>query len=290
MSRPGNTTRITDSPDHGRGTESTEVRSAHGQPRPRHGRDHEDRHRDDHRAERGAGAEIARMPSAAERTRTLVQGTCSAVVLVPGLEAPLPYALMPVDRTVDAEGDVFFSLPADSPAVRAAAHAHDDDLPAVLEVADVAPVSVPHRIRGRAWVSGWLTRLPGRAANGAARLRLETGEAAVDDLWGAAGVDVEALAEARPDPLAPYETALLQHLHAAHASELALLTSLLSDRAGARSAGGTTAVPLALDRFGLRVRFVGPRAFDARFDFPEPVDGVAGLRRAMHRLFRAAAR
>jgi Protein of unknown function (DUF2470) len=290
MSHPGNTTRITDSPDNGRGTESTEVRSAHGQPRPRHGRDHEDQCHDDHHDGRGGGAEIARMPSAAERTRTLVQGTCSAVVLVPGLGAAPPYSLMPEDRTVDAEGNVLLSLPADSPVVRAAAHAQDDDLGAVLEVTDVAPVSVPHRVRGRAWVSGWLTPLPGRTASGAARLRLETGEVVVDDLWGAGGTEVEAFAAARPDPLAPYEAELLQHLHAAHAHEVGLLASLLCDRADGRPAAGTAAVPIALDRLGLRVRFVGSRTFDARFDFPEPVEDVTALRGAMHRLFRAAAR
>ncbi|MFD9871337.1 hypothetical protein ACFWWX_29520, partial [Streptomyces niveus] len=65
--RPGNTTRITDSLDT-QGIDTTEVRSAHGQPRP-------------------SGIEIARMPSAAERTRTLVQSTCSSVLLVPGLDS-----------------------------------------------------------------------------------------------------------------------------------------------------------------------------------------------------------
>ncbi|MFE7122333.1 DUF2470 domain-containing protein, partial [Streptomyces sp. NPDC057654] len=51
------------------------------------------------------------------------------------------------------------------------------------------------------------------------------------------------------------------------------------------------AVPVALDRFGLRVRFTDPadRSFDARFDFPEPVRDIAELRRAMHTLFDAAA-
>lgn len=49
--------------------------------------------------------------------------------------------------------------------------------------------------------------------------------------------------------------------------------------------------PLSLDRLGLRVRFTGGPAgsFDARFDFPEPVADICGLRRAMHSLFSAAA-
>lgn len=61
---------------------------------------------------------------------------------------------MPLSRSVGPDGDLFLELPADSPAVRASAHAQDDELTAVLEITDVAPVSVPHRIRGRVRVSG----------------------------------------------------------------------------------------------------------------------------------------
>ncbi|MCF3961526.1 DUF2470 domain-containing protein [Streptomyces fuscigenes] len=229
------------------------------------------------------------MPSAAERTRTLVQSTCSSVLLIPGLEQAPPYTLEPDGRTVGRDGEVLLAFPEHSPAARAAAHAQDDELHAVLEVTDVAPVAVPHRVRGRAWVSGWLTRVPGAAAPGTAVLRLETGEVSVDDLWGAGLVDPEDFTAARPDPLSPHEAELLQHLAAAHGSEVQRLRGLLGERTGARSAAGAVAVPLALDRFGLRVRFVGVRTFDARFDFPEPVADVSGLRRAMHTLFEAAA-
>ncbi|MCA1219908.1 DUF2470 domain-containing protein [Streptomyces sp. 8L] len=229
------------------------------------------------------------MPSAAERTRTLVQSTCSSVLLIPGLEQAPPYALVPGGRAVGQDGEVLLVFPERSPAVRAAAPAHDDELSAVLEVTDVAPVAVPHRIRGRAWVSGWLTRVPGGDRPGSATLRLETGSASVDDLWGAESVEPEAFAAARADPLADHEAELLQHLAAAHGSEVQLLRRLLDGHTGAYSAAGTAAVPLALDRFGLRVRFVGPRTFDARFDFLEPVEDIGGLRRAMHTLFEAAA-
>lgn len=56
---------------------------------------------------------------------------------------------MPSTRSVGPDGDLFLELPADSPAVRAATHAEGDGPTAVLEITDVAPVSVPHRIRGR---------------------------------------------------------------------------------------------------------------------------------------------
>ncbi|MEV0779706.1 DUF2470 domain-containing protein [Streptomyces sp. NPDC050428] len=223
------------------------------------------------------------MPSAAERTRTLVQSTCSSVLLLPGLDGARPDQLMPDARTVNSDGDVLLVFAADSPVVRAATHAQADELPVVLEITDVAPVSVPHRIRGRAWVSGWLTRVPNAAEPGRSTLRLEVGEAYVDDLWGAEGVEADEFAAAVPDPLSEHEAELLQHLHAAHSAEVATLRTLLGERTG-----GAAAVPVGVDRFGLRVRYTGVSCFDARFDFPEPVRDVAGLRRAMHALFEAA--
>ncbi|MCM2392823.1 DUF2470 domain-containing protein [Streptomyces albipurpureus] len=231
------------------------------------------------------------MPSAAERTRTLVQSTCSAVLLIAGVDSPRPELLSPHARVVGPDGEVFLLFPADSPAVRAATHAQDDELTAVLEITDVAPVSVPHRIRGRAWVTGWLTSVPGVAEPGLMMLRLEVGELSVDDLWGAATVEPEDFTEAGVDPLIAHETELLQHLHSAHGEQVQELCGLLGERVdgmGTENGRIRRAVPLALDRFGLRVRFVGERCFDARFDFPEPVQDITGLRRAMHTLFEAA--
>ncbi|MFJ4965528.1 DUF2470 domain-containing protein [Streptomyces sp. NPDC088729] len=232
------------------------------------------------------------MPSAAERTRTLVQSTCSAMLVVPGLDLARAEPLIPDSRSVGPEGDVFLEFPADSPAVRAATHAQGDELTAVLEITDVAPVSVPHRIRARARVSGWLTAVPGLAEPGRMMLRLEFGEAYVDDLWGEQDVEPDDFRDAAPDPLVTHEAELLQHLHAAHAEQVGTLSTLLGDRAtGVCPAHRPSAVPVALDRFGLRVRFVEDRdsCFDARFEFPEPVRDVTELRRAMHTLFEAAA-
>ncbi|MFB6781203.1 DUF2470 domain-containing protein [Streptomyces sp. NPDC056352] len=232
------------------------------------------------------------MPSAAERTRTLVQSTCSAVLLIPGLTTAGFDQLTPLDRSVGPEGDLFLEFPAESPAVRAATRAQDDELTAVLEITDVAPVSVPHRIRGRGRIKGRLTPVPGMAGPGRMMLRLETGEAFVDDLWGAQGVQLEEFRDATADPLVAHEAELLQHLHAAHGEQLNTLCGLLGERTEGRCATHTPAVvPVALDRFGLRVRFreADGRCFDARFDFPEPVRGMVGLHRAMHTLFEAAA-
>lgn len=278
MSRPGNTSHVTDSTKKAdaadsaaNGVDATEVRSDRGQPRP-------------------SGLETARMPSAAERTRTLVQSTCSSVLLVTGVVGARPEQLMPDIRTVGPEGELFLVFPSDSPVVRAATHAQDDEVQAVLELTDVAPVSVPHRIRGRAWISGWLTCVPGMAEPGRTLVRLEVGEVSVDDLWGTATVEPDEFAAASPDPLVEHEAELLQHLHSAHGEQVRALCGLV----GAERGTVERVTPLALDRFGLRVRFSGDApggrvSFDARFDFPEPVRDVYGLRRAMHALFSAAA-
>ncbi|MGR8011639.1 DUF2470 domain-containing protein [Streptomyces hypolithicus] len=232
------------------------------------------------------------MPSAAERTRTLVQTTSSAVLLLPGPALAGAEHLVPEARSVGSDGEVLLVFPADSPAVRAATHAQDDELPVVLEITDVAPVSVPHRIRGRAWISGWLTCVRGRAAPGRMLLRMGVGEARIDDLWGTATVDPEEFASATADPLADHEYELLQLLHSAHSDQVRQLCGLVDGASQGHGVAVGGAVPVALDRFGLRVRFTGGdgRTGDARFDFPEPVRDIAGLRRAMHRLFEAAAR
>jgi hypothetical protein len=232
--------------------------------------------------------EAPRLPSAAERARTLVENNSSAVMTIPGLVTAAADEMTPLRRSVGPTGDVFLLFPEESPAARAVRAAGGEEIEAVLEITDVAPVAVPHRIRGRAWVAGWLTPVPGGAMEaGTALLRLETGEISLDDLWGAALVEPDDFADAAADPLAGCETELLQHLAAAHSTEVERLCALVG-HSGA-PCEGPRAVPLALDRFGLRVRFTGDDGvFDARFDFPEPVTDRDTLRRSLHALFEAA--
>ncbi|MFD7511808.1 DUF2470 domain-containing protein [Streptomyces sp. NPDC059853] len=256
---------------------------------------------------RPGSAISAQQPTAAERVRTLVESNASASLTIPGGELDEPGLSTPESRVVAASGDVLLLIPARAPAARAAVHAQGDELTAVMEITDVAPVSVPHRIRGRGWVAGWLTTVPGpERAEGAALLagrhpsgpvpgpdwtllRLEVGEAYTDDLWGAAPVEPDEFAAAAPDPLTRHEAELLQHLASSHETQLRSLCALLSDR-GAGCDAWQRVVPLGLDRFGLRVRFcTGGHCFDARFEFPEPVGDVTGLRHAMRQLFASAA-
>lgn len=257
--------------------------------------------------------EDLRQPTAAERVRTLVESRVSASLNIPGIELDELGSGAPEACVVNTDGDVILLVPTDAPAVRASVHAHahaqdeDGDVRAVLEIIDVAPVSVPHRVRGRAWVAGWLTAVNGRHRAGAARLfaerhpsgppasgpeskmlRLKVAEAYVDDLWGESRVETEEFGAASADPLAPYEVELLQHLATAHGDQVERLYSLLGDDACAHTAG-RRAVPLALDRYGMRVRFCDAHnGFDVRFEFPEPVHDVRELRRETHRLFDAA--
>ncbi|MGW7368254.1 DUF2470 domain-containing protein [Streptomyces sp. NPDC054841] len=251
----------------------------------------------------------------AERVRTLVEYNASVSLTLPGARDHGPGFWEPAARTVTPEGDVVLLVPWDSPTARAAAYAQDDDLTAVMEITDVAPVAVRQRIRGRAWLAGWLTAvrnddrarytelLAERHPVGAVLetgqdrpawmlLRLEVGEISVDDLWGAGCVEPEDLGRTEPDPIARHEAELLQHLHSAHSDQVRGLSTLLGDRTDETYVAVRDVVPVALDRFGLRVRFTGPenRTFDARFDFPEPVRDTGGLRHAMHTLFTAATR
>lgn len=265
------------------------------------------------RSQQGEGQprpmEDLRQPTAAERVRTLVEARVSASLNIPGIELDELCSGAPEARVVNTDGDVILLVPTGSPAARASAHAQDDDMTAVLEITDVAPVSVPHRVRGRVWVAGWLTAVGGEQRAEAARLfterhpwcpplsgpawsmlRLEVGEAYVDDLWGESHVETEEFSAASADPLAAHEAELLQHLAAAHGDQVERLYTLLGDGDGACAyTADHRAVPLALDRYGLRVRFCGTHdGFDVRFEFPEPVHDVTELRREMHRLFGAA--
>ncbi|CAL9372284.1 hypothetical protein SUDANB106_00885 [Streptomyces sp. enrichment culture] len=249
-----------------------------------------------------------RRPGAAERMRTLVESNASAALVIPGADLgdpEWPGQGACEARAVTPEGDVLLLVPAGSPAARAAAHARDGDLAVVMEITDVAPIAVPHRVRGRAEVAGWLTPVSGGERASCARLmverhpsgpfpgaawtplRLEVGEGWIGDLRGEGHVEPDEFAAAAPDPLARHEAEFLQHLATAHDDLLRGLCSLLGERE--RACGAWEAVvPVALDRFGLRVRFCADgRGFDALFDFPRPVRDASGLRRAVRALFEA---
>ena len=270
--------------------------------------------------------EDAQQPTAAERVRTLVESNGMASLSIPGVEDLDETGLSaPVCRTVTPDGDVLLLVPGDSAAARAAAYAQDDDLTAVMEITDVAPVSVPHRIRGRAWVAGWLTAVrneqraeaamllaerhpvgellgigealqpqpaPGLSGRAAwMMLRLEVGEGAVDDLWGAEPVEPDEFAAAAPDPLVgPRGGAAPASAHGAQRPGARAV------RAARRPVGRSAACVTGPCRWRWTASGCGSAS-------PTPSSGpstpastsrsrsrdVAELRRAMHTLFEAAA-
>ncbi|MFF0298875.1 DUF2470 domain-containing protein [Kitasatospora sp. NPDC004614] len=235
-----------------------------------------------------------RSPSAAERARTLLEFASSAVLDIRGADLTARPGLPPQVRcTLRPDGTVAVLVGRESALHRITALARGP-LTAELECVDVAPVALPHRIRGRLHAQGLLTRSPGETppTGEGVLLRLDIDHLALDDLWGSeCCLDPADLTAATPDPVAADEAHLLQHLAAAHADQLLLLG------AGALTRPGTPPFrpehlrevrPVALDRHGLRVRLLAtdPAApLDVRFDFHHPVAHPDDLPEAMHRLF-----
>ncbi|MFD8479927.1 DUF2470 domain-containing protein [Kitasatospora sp. NPDC059673] len=235
-----------------------------------------------------------RKPSAAERARTLLEFASSAVLDIRGADLAARPGLPPQVRcTLRPDGAVAVLVGRESALHRITALARGP-LTAELECVDVAPVALPHRIRGRLHAQGLLTRSPGETppVGGGVLLRLDIDHLALDDLWGdECCLDPADLAAAAPDPVAAEEARLLQHLAAAHADQLLLLgTRALTrpDTPPLRAEHLHEVRPVALDRHGLRVRLLTTdpaTALDARFDFPHPVTHPDDLPEAMHRLF-----
>ena len=184
--------------------------------------------------------------------------------------------------------------------------------PLWLEVTDVAPVAVPHRIRGRAWVAGWLTPVPARP-----QLALPTPVATLTVPPGArpygspAGRSArpyrgrpvgsgrsssEEFAAAFPDPLARLETEVLQHLarraQRGEAGSCALLVGARGPRSGSRwrstgsgcgsasprpPAGRSTPASIPRPRRTSRTALRPPPAL--RFRPPDPGGEPRGARR-----------
>jgi hypothetical protein len=245
------------------------------------------------------------VPTAAERARTLLEFGSSVILDVPGIDLANRPGIPPLVRcAVLPDGALAVLAEHDSPLCRIASVSHQDEVAGLLEAVDVAPVAMPHRIRGRATVHGRLSALPPAApevldglfprrptAGPYALLRFDPDHLAVEDLWGAdCCVDLTGFGRATTDPLAAEEAAVLQHLASAHADQLALLGAQALDHpSGPRSWPDRDRYdvrPVSLDRFGLRIRLLSEdRVLDARFEFHRPVTGPEHLAEAMHRLF-----
>ncbi|POM27583.1 hypothetical protein BTM25_19990 [Actinomadura rubteroloni] len=244
-------------------------------------------------------------PSPAERARTLAYGVAGGVLVTPGV----PYAPIPA-HAAGKDGAPLLLLPAASPV--ATALVGNADLPATLRISDVAPVPFPDRVRGRAWLHGWISEVPPAARRDAALrlarlhprpelldlartdggdhvlLTLDVAQIEVDDPWGSATVEPEDFAQAGPDPFAAIEAGVLAHLDGCHRAELRRLLPELGEPA-------PDVRPLGLDRLGLWLRCSipspdAPEPFDLRVPFPHPAHDLPSLRHAYACLWQAAAK
>ena len=213
-------------------------------------------------------------PSAAQRARSVLATAWSCAVTANGGREEFVGA-----HRVDEDGRVLLEVPEDSALVAAEICAPRGEPHAVLEFADVAPVPVRDRIRGRLWLAGHFAPEDGRRAFRATRIVLRTTS-------GAVVVDLDDFAAAGPDPLALAEAHLLTHLADRHADAVERLTRLVDN---ARLHGVVRVQPLAVDRHGLTLRIERTRAHgDVRLPFHAPADDVAQLTERMHALLAQA--
>lgn len=249
---------------------------------------------------------MSKGPSAAERARTIAYGVAGATLAVLGMDEELTVAA----HATDEGGVPLLLMPTSSPLVRTLRE--EPDLPATLCVTDLAPVPLADRVRGTAWLHGWVSEVPlDRRREAAVRISrlhprtdlldigaripaeqewtvlcLDVAEVEVDDLWGEGTAEPEEYAAARPDPFVAVEGGMVAHLDAEHKPEL---VGLFKSRFGQVSPQPIVRA-VGLDRHGLRVRCTspasgGPAPFDLRFDFPAPVRDIAGMRCAYRKLF-----
>jgi hypothetical protein len=241
-------------------------------------------------------------PSPAERARTVLR-------LAPYLQVRVPGAGGDVDlHGTDLDGSVVLVLPDDAPVV-AATRQSPDSLPALVDAADVCPVPVPDRIRGRARLVGRVHEPPAhlrrdlalvaadREGAGAlldvgsgrtvlyvhvSEVRYVDGGADLDDGAAVESVDREEYAAAAPDPLAGVEAALLCQLVGDHPAELGRLAGLLPP---AVWLAADRVTPVRLDRLGLLLRAGGQ---DVRLPFAEPLTCPRQLPSRMRELLARA--
>ncbi|GAA3238537.1 DUF2470 domain-containing protein [Actinocorallia longicatena] len=241
-------------------------------------------------------------PSGAERARTLAYGVAGGSLAALG-EAEVTLAA----HVTDEQGVPLMLVPAASPIV--AALTAEPDLPATLRISDLTPVPLADRVRGRAWLHGWITEVPPESRREAAVrisrlhprpdlldlgaripaveewtiLALEVAEIEIEDVWGSAVVEPDEYADARPDPFVALEAGAIVHLDHAHRPELA---ALVKARFGELEPDHVVRA-VALNRFGLNVRCLAPgrEPFDLRFAFDAPARDLNGLRGAYRKLF-----
>lgn len=249
---------------------------------------------------RPPGTSLPPVPPPDERARTLA-GRARHAAVIGEPEDGDPRAA-PTLHHVPSTGAATLQFPDDHPLVLRVRERGDALLPVMLELADVAPVTVRRPVRGLLWISGRLRVLPLRVARRAALriaaeqpderlldvghgevlLRLEPAMVVLSDAEGTEVLAPTAMAAAPPDPVAATGDAWLAHLAAAHAGTLSALAAHLPlhlRRPGRRLA------PLGVDRLGLRLRVESDTDdHDVRLAFPRALSCPGQLGEAVRAL------
>jgi hypothetical protein len=148
--------------------------------------------------------------------------------------------------------------------------------PVVVEIADVAPLPVAHRVRARVRLQGHAAVLP----DGGVALRAIAAE--LEEPGGRTPVSPADLWAAEPDPVAAAEGAFLSHLVHGHAELTRSLTRLVDEEI---LDGALTATPVALDRHGLVLRVEYRRGHrDVRLPFAEEAASFDEVRAGLREL------
>ncbi len=242
-------------------------------------------------------------PTTAERIRsTCVRagGALLAVESAEPLATPLHHLL--------ADGSFAVGVPIGGPVAEQVVDCGAAGAPAVLELADYAPLPLREPVRSLVWIRGRLHQVSPCAVSGLLDLiaaehpppallqvrtpgsgpvadgdtqyllaRLEMESVVVTDATGAEAVDAAALLAARPDPFSALESCWIKHLDTAHRDVVARLAARLP----ARLRRGDVR-PLGIDRYGMRLRVESAEGDrDVRLPFRKPVDDIVGLGQAI---------
>lgn len=202
------------------------------------------------------------------------------------------------------ENDAFLLVKDDS-SVNDVINGFSDDITAMVEVIDVAPIQMRERVRALVWLSGTLHEVPAPlqrelaaeiagdhpdeqlldVGHGHSLLRMALNSAVIATTVGAGSVDIDAISAAAPDLFWEYEQDWLEHMESHHQDLISELVTRLPE-----PIRGGRARPLRLDRYGLTFRVeMGEREEDVRIPFARPVSRIPDLSAAIGSLALGAA-
>ncbi len=224
------------------------------------------------------------VPALAERARTLAaRGRTATVVAAGTTDRPMPM-LYQVHR--GRTGVLLLALDRSLPTLTEVAPG--GEVSAMLELTDIAPVTMREPVRGLLWITGWLRALsPNQARRASAKWAEQRPDSRLLDvghtasvLWldpvfavfsdgeGSGWLTPGALANAEPDPFCRLECAWLRHLEQYPSAALRTVARHLPY---AQLGWDARVRPLGIDRLGLRLRIEdADQTQDIRLVFHRP--------------------